>query len=111
MDPESPHPPGRREGHRASSVTGRHASTSRGGFDKTQGVGHRSRILRHESSGPSSNRHSTSAASKARAADQILGMRRLKPAREDAQTNQTGPTSIVDARGKSSVKPSNDTIE
>jgi alkanesulfonate monooxygenase SsuD/methylene tetrahydromethanopterin reductase-like flavin-dependent oxidoreductase (luciferase family) len=49
--------------------------TSRTGFAESQGAWHRSRILRHESSGPSSNRHSTSAAQKARPADQGLGMR------------------------------------
>ncbi len=80
----------------APSVIGRYASTSRKRLAETQGTRHKSRILRHEPSRPNSNRHSTSAAKKARAADQRLGMRYLKPARKDAQSSQIGP-SIVDA--------------
>ena len=96
VDPESPQPPGRRDSQRAPSVIGRYASTSRKRLAETQGTRHKSRILRHEPSRPNSNRHSTSAAKKARAADQGLGMRYLKPARKDAQSSQIGP-SIVDA--------------
>jgi probable F420-dependent oxidoreductase len=55
-------PPRRRESHRTPSIIGRYTSTSRKRCAKTQGAGHRSRILRHESSGPRSNRDSTSAA-------------------------------------------------
>ena len=96
VDPESPQPPGRRDSQRAPSVIGRYASISRKRLAETQGTRHKSRILRHEPSRPNSNRHSTSATKKARAADQGLGMRYLKPARKDAQSSQIGP-SIVDA--------------